>query len=110
MKPEFKVIWEEVKANHARLRSCPGPHVFPPYVAQPNARYTCSKCNGSISALDRRWYEDGLAHGVRACGAKLTWTPGEDGFESTCPTCGNHLMGLLEDPAAHQVCLAPRKS
>lgn len=109
-KTELRAIWEEVKTNHARLASCPGPHKFPPYVREPRERYTCETCNGSLDATDRLMYDRGLAHGALICGAKLTWTQGEDGFESTCPTCGEHLLGLLSAPESFPICMARRKS
>jgi hypothetical protein len=109
MKPEMKAIWEEVKANHARLDSCPGPHKFPPFRAKLNDRYVCETCNGAIDSVNRIWYERGLQHGSRACGAKLTWTAGEDGWESTCSDCGSNLVGLLDSPELYPVCREPRK-
>lgn len=38
------------------------------------------------------------------CAAPLTWTQGEDGFESTCPGCGKHLIGLLDNPEKYPTC------
>jgi hypothetical protein len=64
---DVHAIWKEVKANHARLDSCSGPHDFGPHVAALNVNYTCNKCGGSVNASARSWYEKGLAHGRKTC-------------------------------------------
>ena len=59
-------IWEEVKANHARLDACEGPHDFKPHPrpgrpALPD--HKCTKCGGVIDIIALSWYTRGLAHG-----------------------------------------------
>jgi hypothetical protein len=61
---DFNEIYEQVKANHSRLRSCPGPHDF--QAVEPgkvSSRYKCTKCNGDIDPVHYKWYMDGLRHG-----------------------------------------------
>lgn len=69
---ESLAIWEAVKANHARLDACAGPHDFsiPQRVngvaGEPgyNVReWACTKCGGSTDSIHKHWYEKGLAHG-----------------------------------------------
>jgi hypothetical protein len=60
-KSEVMRIWNEVKANSARLDSCVGPHDFRE-CGNPT-RLCCAKCLGMIPKTDVRWYLAGLAHG-----------------------------------------------
>ena len=106
---EMKKLWEEVKANHARLRACPGPHDFGALAPLMLAKYTCSKCKGTITGNDRYWYDKGLEHGAKVCGGALVWVPGEDGMQTTCPNCGKELMGLLDKPEHYPICMEPRR-
>lgn len=56
-------LWEEVKANHARLDACPR-HDFPdPEPGSLGKRYECRNCRGWTDASAVRWYRDGLKHG-----------------------------------------------
>lgn len=63
-------IWEEVQANHKKLRKCQGPHVFsipapkPPHVPH----WLCEKCGGRVDGINKAWYERGLQHGRLLCG------------------------------------------
>ena len=63
---EMLEIWEEVKANHQRLKACVGPHDFS-IDAAPNRpigkRWRCSKCGGEVDHIVKTWYEQGLEHG-----------------------------------------------
>jgi hypothetical protein len=67
-KAESKAIWEQVKANHARLETCVGPHDFQDITPdKPLAkRYRCSKCNGEAEGTNVHWYERGLKHAQKA--------------------------------------------
>lgn len=66
-KAELERIWEEVKANHARLRGCQFPHEFAtePDPLRPKGppRWRCSKCNGTLEYIHGGYYNDGLRHG-----------------------------------------------
>lgn len=55
-------IWEEVKANAAKLEACPGPHAFERIEGRPTPRYACRLCSGEVTGTDKAWYERGLAH------------------------------------------------
>jgi hypothetical protein len=57
-------IWEEVKANHARLDACPR-HDFPePEPMALSTRYECRNCRGWTDGSSVRWYRLGLQHGA----------------------------------------------
>lgn len=59
-------IFREVKANHAKLNACPGPHEFTIEYRKigPMVRdWECAKCHGHVENLYKMWYERGLAHG-----------------------------------------------
>jgi len=64
-KKEINQIWEEVKANHKKLRECEGPHEF----EKENdglhfrAQYRCKKCGGTVRGHEYQWYMEGLRHG-----------------------------------------------
>lgn len=68
-KEEAKKIFEEVQANHKRLDECAGPHDFQDDLSSRVGtlvrRQKCSKCGGSIDALDSIWYRRGLEHGAK---------------------------------------------
>ena len=66
-KPVINEVWEEVKANHARLDSCIGPHEFTPIDPDKvvGRRYVCGLCKGEVDSIDRSWYEKGLEHARR---------------------------------------------
>lgn len=63
---DTKEILKEIRENMARLESCAGPHNFS-IDATPKKplfkKWTCSKCGGTIDAINRTWYERGLKHG-----------------------------------------------
>ena len=59
-------IWEEVRANSARLESC-ARHAFPdPEPGRLAGRYTCANCQGWADGSAVFWYRRGLAHGAAA--------------------------------------------
>jgi hypothetical protein len=64
---DSKRIWEEVKANFAKLDACPR-HEFQPvprYPDQPShpmKDYVCRRCGGKIDAIAHSWYEKGYQH------------------------------------------------
>lgn len=56
-------LWAKVKANHARLDACKGPHQFveiTPRVAGP--RYRCTTCEGEVDFHAQLWYHKGYEH------------------------------------------------
>lgn len=69
-----RAVFEEVKANLARLDGCPGPHRFAPVERADGVtprggltnEYRCATCQGTVSGHVRHWYERGLAHGRQA--------------------------------------------
>lgn len=65
---EMLEIWEEVKANHARLKACPGPHDFSIDLNPARTlgkKWRCSKCGGEVDHIVRDWYLKGLEHGAQ---------------------------------------------
>jgi hypothetical protein len=66
-KERLEGIWEEVKENKKRLDNCTGPHEFTPNdvdgLLGTAKNYKCSKCQGTITSVEHRWYERGLQHG-----------------------------------------------
>jgi hypothetical protein len=64
---ESKKIWEQVKANHAKLDACEG-HEFSPVAKYPDRPdhalkdYVCTKCGGRIDAIAHHWYQMGMKH------------------------------------------------
>ncbi len=68
---ESMALWESVKANHATLDACVGPHDFSveaDRVGRLVRRYRCTKCQGTIDHVDRIWYQRGVEHGRRGEG------------------------------------------
>lgn len=66
---DLKDIWEDVKENHRKLDSCPGPHDFVvknPEARRMNQRMVCRKCKGEMTVLDANLYLKGVAHGVKS--------------------------------------------
>lgn len=64
----------EVKANMARLESCPGPHTFEPTEWMDDKRilaryHTCRTCLGRLESTKVRWYEMGLMAGRANAGS-----------------------------------------
>jgi hypothetical protein len=59
-------IWEEVKANHAKLEQCKGHDFSRPYKQRGElvTDWMCSKCGGHVDTSHKRWYELGLKHGL----------------------------------------------
>lgn len=65
-KEESAQLWEDVKANHAKLDACVGPHDFSiPYRAHGTLvmDWECTKCHGYTCSIHVHWYKAGLAHG-----------------------------------------------
>lgn len=66
-KAELLSLWDEVKANRARLESCSG-HRFDkqldPDGSRLRVRWECSVCRGTVDGQARAWYELGKAHGA----------------------------------------------
>ncbi len=61
---DYKAIFADVKANKAALDGCAGPHAFVTTQAgKIGVKWRCGKCGGEVNAIDRYWYERGLAHG-----------------------------------------------
>jgi len=66
---EAKKLWEEAGANIDKLDACQGPHDFVQIdqgMPALGRRYRCKKCLGIVPAVNRHWYERGLAHGKAA--------------------------------------------
>ena len=62
---ELQKIFEDVKANHASLRDCEGPHNFSVLDTYPSGLprdYKCSKCGGTLRSTDALRYQEGLLH------------------------------------------------
>lgn len=56
-------IWEQVKANVARLRSCERHDFSREYKRGGSVRYQCLRCRGTVDRLQKYWYEIGVLHG-----------------------------------------------
>jgi len=60
--PEISSLYEEVKANSARLRSCDA-HTFEPLPGQEQKvmgkRYVCTACRGEVDHHAFYWHEVG---------------------------------------------------
>lgn len=68
-KAEVREIWEEVKRNRQTLDACSGPHDFSEEAERTGTlvqKWRCTKCHGAVGAIEKAWYERGLAHGRRA--------------------------------------------
>lgn len=60
-RPAMVEIWEQVKANHAKLNACPW-HEFeavPMSEAGLKRRYRCIHCGGEIDQHAHHWHEQG---------------------------------------------------
>ncbi len=74
-------IWEEVKANHAKLDGCAA-HEFRPVPKYPNKPehplkdFQCLRCGGRIDAIAHGWYQRGLEHAKSPCSPATTDTAG----------------------------------
>lgn len=56
-------LWEQVKANQAKLDACPGHEFVPtPRLETQRQRYRCKHCGGEVDATSRHWYELGRSH------------------------------------------------
>jgi len=64
LSPEhIKRIGEEVKQNHELLRNCSG-HDFVDESPdkQLGKTFRCSRCQGTVDAVKRMWYLEGIKH------------------------------------------------
>lgn len=57
-------MWDEVKANHAKLDGCARHDFGSVDDRKLGARYTCRACGGWTDATAVMWYERGLNHGA----------------------------------------------
>jgi hypothetical protein len=63
-KTDLHKIWADVKANHARLDSCPR-HSWEQVDGETKTyaqKYVCTACGGTIDSHAKHWYELGLKH------------------------------------------------
>lgn len=65
-KSTMQEIWAAVKANHALLDTCKGHDFSLPFEkrGQMTTKWKCTKCQGVVDTLAKRWYETGLKHGL----------------------------------------------
>lgn len=57
---DFAKLWEDIKANHAKLDACSG-HRFGPPGSILRTR-TCLKCGGTMDTAGISWYIQGWVH------------------------------------------------
>jgi hypothetical protein len=65
MSEEMRKRWEAVRANQARLESCPGPHDWEDIPeSRPHAvkDKRCRTCGGTVERIHFHYYNEGLAH------------------------------------------------
>lgn len=61
---ETKKIWDDVQANHKKLKECQRPHEFVPEDQKKLfTKYVCKKCGGLVDGVNARYYNDGLRDG-----------------------------------------------
>jgi hypothetical protein len=53
--------WEIVKANNAKLKSCPR-HDFKPISEKFGSRFKCTHCQGEADSSAVMWYQNGIDH------------------------------------------------
>ena len=56
---DAKAIWEDVKANRARLDACPR-HAFAPLPVKIGQPVTCTVCSGTLGLVDVSYYIRGF--------------------------------------------------
>lgn len=67
-------IWAEVKENHRKLDSCPGPHdLYPDEPHGPGSGgrlpdMRCRKCGGKLRRMEAIYYLKGVEHGRKLQG------------------------------------------
>ena len=61
MRETVKQLWEEVKANHARLDLC-NYHEFERIGTDMPTRFKCKYCQGEIDGINYNWYMKGMTH------------------------------------------------
>lgn len=67
MKTSFREIFEQVKENHEKLKSC-NRHDFSKDLTpdkKVNKEWECTNCGGSVDSSAKTWYERGLVHGLK---------------------------------------------
>lgn len=60
---EMDKIWQEVKANSAKLESCSLPHEFSVEYRRTGKLvrdWECSKCHGHVDIHAKKWYMQGI--------------------------------------------------
>lgn len=62
---EGKTLWNEIRANSAKVQECAGPHDLEEVPGQStlNKRWRCKLCGGVIDTIAKLYYEQGLRHG-----------------------------------------------
>lgn len=60
---EVQRLWDEVRANHAKLNACPR-HDFEPATEALQRRRICRACGGWADSVAVSWYERGLRDGA----------------------------------------------
>lgn len=60
-KEKISSIWEQVKANQARLDTC-NLHDFEQIESRFGSKWRCKKCQGEADASAVLWYQKGLNH------------------------------------------------
>lgn len=58
---DTKAILVEVKANMAKLESCPR-HDFQRNENKLFSKFRCSVCGGTVDSITVHWYKKGLEH------------------------------------------------
>ena len=66
---EAELFFAERKLNASRLEKCTTPHTFvvgktSTLVPELVYTYRCAKCGGELDPESKRWYEQGVRHGV----------------------------------------------
>lgn len=76
-KGEIKGIAIKVKENQNKLDSC-SCHSFVPIDDPSMSRYfICENCGGTISSMNKNWYEKGLEHGKWKVYDDFRWREGK---------------------------------
>lgn len=58
-RPAMVEIWEQVKANQAKLVACPWHEFEPVLPLATKPRYRCLHCGGEVDAIRYHWHEQG---------------------------------------------------
>lgn len=57
-------ILADIRVNMAKLKSCAGPHEWEPQTKLFERR-RCKLCGGTMDSVTSRYYDDGVAHGMK---------------------------------------------